>query len=387
MSYAYHNLAIRIRRDYLEPGKLPLGEKLPTIREMARQYKASAPTISKAIELLTVDGWLVKQQGSGIYIAALPQAKDEEKKHCKIGCIISNFRLALAHHVLEGVNYVARHRNCVLEVGTSDGKVDQERDQVQAMRDHGVEGVVLYCTRVTPSDSKEHFLTNEFRDYPIVVVDLYEREMRRPHVIIDNYNAAREMTRYLLAQGRERTAFLRFKGKCRPLDDREAGYRQALKEANLADMTCVLEFDWMPTGMSKVDSLIETLLKMEPYPNGIIMPTDSFVPGAIAYLRQQGFSVPKDIILTGFDNLSGDYPEDHWPTTSPDFVRMGERAAEMLLERIESGNLEVTEAILPCPLVLPPLSTASAATISSGHMESLNATFTAKPRSYSPLGK
>ena len=42
---------------------------------------------------------------------------------------------------------------------------------------------------------------------------------------------------------------------------------------------------------------------------------------------------------------------DSFPTTQPDFMRMGERAAELLLERIGSRSFEPTEVVLPCPVV------------------------------------
>ena len=44
-----------------------------------------------------------------------------------------------------------------------------------------------------------------------------------------------------------------------------------------------------------------------------------------------------------------------WPTTDPNFRRMGEVAAELLIARIESKKTNMlVEKIMPCPLLIPP---------------------------------
>jgi GntR family transcriptional regulator of arabinose operon len=349
-----NNLKERIRSDYLIAGKLHVGSKLPTIRELASQYSVSPPTIGKAVELLTEEGWLNKRQGSGLYVA---RPSDETpsssgQSSLRIGYMAHDLSSFLAHRALEGVARVVNNHNGFLEL-SSNWSVEGERRQVELMRTRGIQGVVLYPA--LSRTGNDEYLGREFRDFPIVVIDLYEPDMKRPHVVFDNFSAGRDMVRYLLKQGRKEIAFIKFTDMrlFRSVDDRVAGYRQALKEADIPFVPerLVAYENREDLEGPRLPEVLDKLMALNPCPNAIILPWDEIVPVAIKHLRARGVSVPDDIVVAGFDNLPLNNQLQRWPTTNPDFYRMGERAAEILFDRIASRNLEPSESMLSCPLI------------------------------------
>ncbi len=177
--------------------------------------------------------------------------------------------------------------------------------------------------------------------------------MKRPHLIFDNFQAGREMTKSLIAQGRRDIAFLKFSNAflLRSVDDRLLGYRRAMEEAGLPER--VLSFEATDPLAPEHCEALERFLALQPRPMALITPEDAYAHASIAWLNQQGVAVPGDVEVVGFDNLQDEPGWGQFPTTQPDFVRMGERAAEMLLERIDSRNFEATEVVLPCPLLRP----------------------------------
>jgi len=341
-------------REFWSGNNVQVGSKLPTEHELVARYKVSRPTISKAIASLAAEGWVTKRQGSGIYVAAVskPSVAMSNRQQPRIGYVTMSMQPVLSHRIFEGIEQVARQQNHVVEVASTNWVYESERREIAAMRERGVHGVVLYAMPRRPET--DEYLAKEFRDFPIVVVDLYQTAMKRPHFIFDNYEAGREMTQSLLDQGRRKIAFLKFSDalSSRSVDDRLLGYRRALEDAGEPFVTeRIIAFDGNAPLSKGHREALEKFVELKPRPTALITPSDPYAYATIAYLRQQGVAVPADVLVVGFDNLRDEPWWERFPTTQPDFVRMGERATEMLLERIASRNFEPTEVVLPCPLV------------------------------------
>lgn len=347
-----------IWKKHLACGQVPAGTKLPTVSELANQYEVSAPTVGKVIALLAAEGWITKRKGSGIFAAGHAKAAGHvsgAKRRRKIGYLAGDISTHLEHHALQGIEYIARKNRIVLELANTNCSLEEEKRQIEDMRARGVDGIILY-----PSFEREigrEFLAVEHRDYPIVVLDLYEPNMRRPHLIFDNFTAGREMTRYLLNQGHKHIAFMRCDiHPYRTVDDRMEGFQRALTDAGItAPSEYLVEIEDMAEelGPNRFLESVEWILAMNPRPTAIIVFYDIVVPDVILCLEHHGVSVPQDITVVGFDNLIHDY-RNNWPTTNPDFVRMGERAAELLIQCMDTNKADCeTEIVIPCPLLVP----------------------------------
>lgn len=356
MKPSYQNLRDRILQDFWTRNGVKVGDKLPTERELEKLYQVSRPTISKAIAALAAEGWVTKRQGSGIYVASVckPTPPHTDRQQPRIGYVTMSLRPVLAHRVFEGIERIAARHGYAVEVASTQWQYEVERQKIACMLEQGVQGVVLYPGGRDKSVAE--YLGREFGDFPIVVVDMYQPTMRRPHFIFDNYQAGREMTEYLLREGRTEIAFLKYSDRLayRSVDDRLLGHRRALEEAGVPwDPARVVSFEGTgPFGRDHCQAL-ERVLSLRPRPTALITPYDPYAHASIVWLRQRGVSVPDDILVVGFDNLQEEPWWERFPTTRPDFVRMGERAAEALLERIRTRNFEPTEVVLPCPLAIP----------------------------------
>jgi len=72
-------------------GALPPGERLPTIRELAVQLEVNPNTIVKAYRQLEMMGMLDSQQGSGVYIKALPVVRSEKADRQAVEALCRDF--------------------------------------------------------------------------------------------------------------------------------------------------------------------------------------------------------------------------------------------------------------------------------------------------------
>jgi len=348
------NLTEKILNDFVSSSQVQVGDKLPTVRQMAQHYSVSTHTISKAIEVLSVKGWISKRRGSGVYVSRPMYGKKNPlcQDIKRIGFIANRLAGSLVHDILDGVQSISQGRGVALEVAKSQWQVKREKWHIHQMYEQGIEGVVLFPTCVREEQSE--YLAKELRDFPILVVDLYQPTMKRPHVIFDNVSAGREMTHYLMGRGCKRIAFITLDNSTayRSVDDRVIGYRQAIQEAGRPEVVPqVVSYESRNDFESRhLFQVVDRLISSDCRVDAIIAPCDGHAIPVINHLRSLGISVPNDIIVAGFDNV-GRAQTEHWPTTNPDFIRMGERTAEILFDLIETRKVDTWEMMLACPLL------------------------------------
>lgn len=117
-----------------------------------------------------------------------------------------------------------------------------------------------------------------------------------------SFEAGREVTRHLLAQGHRRIAMLAPPSEDFPADDRRLGYIAALAEADVPlDPRLVVRTD---LGFAAGVAALQALMALADRPTAIFASTDTAALGAMAKAQQLGFRVPQDLAIAGFDNSS-----------------------------------------------------------------------------------
>jgi len=79
-------------------GMLRAGDRLPSVRELARQLPANQNTILKAYELLTHEGLLSRRQGDGTFVTNAPSSLKKSERLKKVSA-------TLRHAAAQGVHF------------------------------------------------------------------------------------------------------------------------------------------------------------------------------------------------------------------------------------------------------------------------------------------
>ena len=282
----------------------------------------------------------------------------------KIGYITNSFaqKDGYGYNILNGLEKIACNKGYRLEVANSNYDFEKEKEIVAKMVNNNMDGIILYP--VPRKDSNSEYLANNFTDVPIVLVDLAKPEMQRPSVIFDNYNAGYEMAKYLIGKNKKKIIFMHnlLESTNRSVQDRVLGCRRAIEDDINAGSD--IEFSikmWKGNSLKCLRSELEFLLSSSNHPDAIISSYDKEAAIVFFWLTANGFKVPSEVEVVGFDNIIPSFVpwlnwneeyHYHWPTTNPDFTRLGERAAELLLEMIEKNCKINKEILLPCPLLV-----------------------------------
>ena len=88
-------------------------------------------------------------------------------------------------------------------------------------------------------------------------------------------------------------------------------------------------------------------------PDAIVCASDRLAIGAMGWLRQNGYRIPEDIAVTGFDNIpDADFTFPPLTTVRVHKVLLGELAADRVARRIENPDEVYLKLTTPTSLVV-----------------------------------
>ena len=95
------------------------------------------------------------------------------------------------------------------------------------------------------------------------------------------------------------------------------------------------------------------LLELPTHFAGLVCANDLIAVGAIAMAKDAGMSVPADLIVTGFDNIeAASLVSPALTTVDPFSLRIGEAAAELLVDQLEPESGRPVRERVICPQLI-----------------------------------
>ena len=188
---------------------------------------------------------------------------------------------------------------------------------------------------------------------PIVLVAGSAEEQHADVVSADNWSGATALVRHMIEDhGRKRLFYV-----AGPTEAPDAGERRRAFEAAVAQhpgATVTGCFEGRFAAVSGQLAVREILSGPgQDLPDAIVCGNDQMAIGAMRELRAAGIRVPADIAVTGFDDIHiGAMLTPPLTTVRQSMRDLGERACNMLLERIADPSLARRAERLPTELVV-----------------------------------
>ncbi len=185
---------------------------------------------------------------------------------------------------------------------------------------------------------------------PFVVLNRHVIDPEVSYVTGDDVGGGLQATRHLIELGHTRIAYMGRFG-LQSTVDRLAGYKQALKEANLPFDEELVAFSPMVKG--GLYEPMQEILKHSNPPTAVFAIHDPAAIECLHAITDSGLRVPQDVALVGFDNLRDFYAINPFLTTlHPPLEEMGRQATKILLQRIADNTQPATQVVLPVELVV-----------------------------------
>ena len=202
----YADLLAKIQNGDYQPG-----DRLPSEKESAELYGVSRITAKKAMDMLAKEKKISREPGRGSFVCS-PAAAVEMKKESRgtanqrIGVIFDGFGSDFGTRLLQGIESECDRRQSDLLFKCTYGSIEKEKQAIDAAIRAGVKGILLLCAQGDNYNSK--VLELALAGYPLVLVDRRMQGISIPCVRTDNYEAAKEVTKKLIAMGHEKICFL-----------------------------------------------------------------------------------------------------------------------------------------------------------------------------------
>ena len=209
---------------------------------------------------------------------------------------------------------------------------EKERTFLSLLQKRQVAGAILMATE---ADAR---LEAVIRDLTVPVVVTGQSLPHTPCVCHDDFGAAQELTRLVLARGRRRPVYLGVTERDAAVGvARKQGVLAALREAGLEDALpaeiCSFDIEGGRRGM-------QALLAREPRLDAVICATDRIAFGAMEVLKQAGRRIPQDVSVTGMgDSWASRHVQPNLTTAHFYYKTCGETAARMLVELMRSKDV------------------------------------------------
>jgi anti-anti-sigma regulatory factor len=186
---------------------------------------------------------------------------------------------------------------------------------------------------------------------PLVTVDAHIPELGCPAVLPDNHGGIATAVRHLLDHGHKQVGFVGYLAQS-DIQERYAGYQAGLAERGIP-LSPQLVFAATDTVESGGRAAAQYFLEAGRPCTALVVATDRNAIGVMETLQSAGYSVPGDVAIVGFDNITtAQYTSPPLTTIGQQFDALGRTAAQLLLDQIAGSNVRAGIARTPTTLIL-----------------------------------
>lgn len=312
-----------------------------TLKQIAKELDVSISTVSKSLKDSSEISEDTRQKVQAF--AKLYNYKPnnialslKNKKTKTIGIIIPE----IVHHffatVISGVENVANENGYNVIVCLSDESFDKEVINMEMLANGSIDGFIMSLSKETQQKKDFHHISEVINQgMPVVMFDRVTNDILCDKVIIDDNLSAFQAVQALIDRGLKKIALITTVDYVSVGKLRTEGYLKALK---MNDLAVNEDFIVKIEDIDHADELIDNLIQNQSI-DAIFAVNELFAVTAIKTALKKGLRVPEDIAIIGFtDGIISKYSTPSITTVSQNGIKMGGKAAKMLIERLESDE-------------------------------------------------
>jgi LacI family transcriptional regulator len=341
---------IRIRDELvarIESGELALGDRVPSVRELCRDYGVSTITTRRALLDLINQGLVEQRRGVGLFVK-------RARRTARIALVLTGFTEASwrrntgsVGQLVGGISSVTWELEATLTVLSLDN-VDTAVDALRRLLDdQAMDGVLV---RAAGEVDPEMIAMLNDRRVPVVSVKREPIGIAAPSVLADDRLGALLATSHLTSLGHRRIATIVQTSSSASARFLVHGYREALAAAGIPVDDDYVRLVARPLAeLAKHETL--SLLALPHPPSAIVVGSDFMSLGVYDAAQELGISIPSQLSVTGFDDQ--DFTARLNPpltTVHLSYYDLGRSSARLLFDVI-AGHRVHTPQVLDVTLV------------------------------------
>ncbi len=260
------------------------------------------------------------------------------RKSTFIGIVVPDFSRASVAEAVNGICNLANSYGYQIMVFPAENEDRKSKDVWADVVASQVDGV-LYLNDLLSESEYEYLKSMRI---PIVVANSVITDPDIACVNIDYYEAAYKITKSLIQKGRRNVVLANTNRYYSMNEEKEKGYTAAIKEAGLTPR--VLHTSGKPDVNRKAIKEFLNNNKVD----GVVAVRDSIAVSFMNIAIENGYDVPKDLEVYGFQNTRTSLlSRPQLSTVDTPIYQIGKVAMEILTVMMEDGNVKDMKVLVP----------------------------------------
>jgi GntR family transcriptional regulator of arabinose operon len=338
-------------------GRWIKGSLIPSETQLTNHLKISRSTVRLALQQIELEGLIERHPGKGTFVAYQP-SQDGQKKF--IAFVTNDFGNAEAVNLLNAAQDEIRTSG--YHITFNNVQNDQaEIELLTRLQSENVAGFLIWPSSEYTQGAEQNAKNYQAIHLPIVFLDRNIPGVPADCVTSDNYGGMSVIMHYLIELGHQHIVFLTHsRMEILPVSERHRAYQDAMWKAGFTPEAPWLigknqEIGRMHALLASTDhkslefqQIKDYLLNAQPRPTAIVALNDYVAILAMRVAKFLNIKVPQDLSIVGFDDIDlAAHLEVPLTTVAQDPFRMGQRATQLLIDRLEGHAGEQTCEFIP----------------------------------------
>ncbi|WP_298369534.1 LacI family DNA-binding transcriptional regulator [uncultured Lutibacter sp.] len=322
--------------------------KYITIKDIAKKLNTSVSTVSRAfndksdINVKTKE--LVLKTAKEMGYRQNRMAKNlVQKRSFNIGIVVPEFVNSFFPEVIMGAQEILFEKGYQVLITQSNECYTTELKNVQSLENSMVDGLLISLSSET--DNIDYYQDLVKSGFPIIFFNRTYKEINASKVLFNDYKWAMFATEHLIRQGYKN--IYHFQGIKTLTLSRER--RRGFMDAHRKHKLIVEPHQVITSGffMEDGENIAKKLIENNTIPDAIFAANDQLAIGAMNIFKKNGYKVPKDVAFIGFsESKMGSIVEPPLSSVKQPTFEIGKKAAQLLLDHIESGKNYIPQTIV-----------------------------------------
>jgi LacI family transcriptional regulator len=314
-----------------------------TIKDIAKNLGVSPSTVSRALKDSYQIGAetkkrIIEYSEKMNYKPNQMALNLKEKTSKSIGIIVSEIANSFFSKAIDGIESIAYNKGYNVIITQTHECNSREIANVAHLVSRSVDGLLISLSSETTDVS--HLKKFFDKKMPIVFFDRVAKDIETHKVVCDNHQGAYEAVHHLIESGYRRIAFLGSAEHLSNIQERFAGYSDALEHSGIYFHESYVQF-CLHGGLveEELELAIKNILNSKLKPEAILICGDALTANSLRYFKKHGIKIPDDFAVIGFSNQEfAELLNPSLTTISQPAFEIGGYATELLLQLIESKS-------------------------------------------------
>lgn len=315
---------------------------MSTIKDVARIAEVSLATVSRVVNNGPKVGQKTREKVLKVMadIGYTPNANARAlvtKRNMTIGVVLPDLTEPFFASLAHGVEQVARDKKMQLLLSTSLVDAESERQAINLLRERRCDVMVVQSKKL----SNEELITLASQISGLVIINRYIEELSERCIWLDNTEGGKLAAQHLLNLNHQHIACISSHVDIDDPQQRLQGFTQELatKGRTIPPKLIVSTEPTLQGGELAAQQLLATNMPF----SAVFVYNDAMAIGAISTLEDNGFRVPQDISVIGFDDvLLARYARPKLTTLNYPIEQMAQRAANLALALADNTSESAT---------------------------------------------